>query len=169
MSPLNSNDISGYVRLQQALGEPVYFTYKTQSRGAKSRTLTVYDLGNTGIIDPSIGFVYTFDRIQAVGKPVESIPAKPEPHYVVYVLEVDQDPMTVYVGQTWHSREHSLAQHAEHGRLTAQSIKHAQHLELRPDLYKGYEPVATQDESLQQEDMLAKELRDRGFTVLGGH
>ena len=158
-------DIFDYVRQQQEMGLPVTFAYQTLNRGIKNKTLTIYELVESGIEDCTIKFVYRFDKIQSFGR-IEK--ATHRQQYVVYVLEVDEDPMKVYVGQTSRTREERLEQHCT-GYKSAPSLRHAKSLVLRPDLYEGLPAVHTQEESLIQESLLAQSLIARGFTVLGGH
>mgnify|MGYP003608745219 CR=1 FL=1 len=88
--------------------------------------------------------------------------------YCVYVLEIDENPKKVYVGQTYLTPEIRLNQHRSgiHG---APSIKHAKKLKLRPDLYKDYARVYSRDDSLKLESKVADKLRKLGYRVEGGH
>lgn len=88
--------------------------------------------------------------------------------YCVYVLEIDGDPYSVYVGQTYLSPQERLEQH-RNGIHSARSIRKAVKLELRPDLYEDIPRLKTRDEALKAEYDLAKKLKDYGYIVEGGH
>jgi hypothetical protein len=38
-----------------------------------------------------------------------------------------------------------------------------------PGLYRRFNPIATRDEAVAMEQELARRLRNRGYTVYGGH
>ncbi len=88
--------------------------------------------------------------------------------YCVYVLQIDDDPRHIYVGQTYLSPEERLEQH-KMGYKSAPSLRHASHLTLRPDIYEQLPRVKTRDEALALESRLAQSLKSVGYNVLGGH
>jgi hypothetical protein len=100
----------------------------------------------------------------------------PEPaRYYVYVIELDdevgprRDPRypSVYVGQSAVPPERRFRQHLEGYRSSRHVRKHGKH--LRPRLYGHFNPIATRAEALATERELARRLRNRGYTVYGGH
>jgi hypothetical protein len=124
------------------------------------------------------------DRLRRQGWTVVNPPPKAD--CSVYVIELDRsvrshrdvkranprsDPLKacLYVGQT---RRTPLERYAEHHEGTGLK-KGGRHLRgkclwLRPDLYEVFNPMPLL-ESLVMERELAQELREQGFTVLGGH
>lgn len=88
--------------------------------------------------------------------------------YCVYVIQIDDDPMHVYVGQTYLSPEERLEQHRI-GYKSAPSLRNANTLTLRPDIYQQIPRLDTRDIALEVEARLADNLRKIGFTVAGGH
>lgn len=95
--------------------------------------------------------------------------------YFVYVIELRDEAATrvdprkpcVYVGQTGKSPEERLAEHLRgyrHSRWVRQFG-----IRLRPRLYTNFNPLSSRPEAEQMERRLAKSLKDRGFTVFGGH
>lgn len=92
----------------------------------------------------------------------------PKYTYGVYVIEIDGNPNHVYVGQSVLSAEERLAQHRR-GYKSAPSIKRAKRLELRPDLYDYLERFRDREDALEMEANLARDLREEGFRVEGGH
>lgn len=88
--------------------------------------------------------------------------------YCVYVIELNNDPMLVYVGQTCLTPKERLAKHRA-GIRSARCVKNAKSVKLRPDLYSGYANLKTRAESEASEAMLAEKLRKMGYTVKGGH
>lgn len=88
--------------------------------------------------------------------------------YCVYVIEVDDDPFCVYVGQTYLTPDERLAQHCA-GYKSAPSLRHARKLELRPDIYGQIGRFKTREEALSAETTLANGLTKIGYKVLGGH
>lgn len=88
--------------------------------------------------------------------------------YCVYVIQIDDDPMHVYVGQTCHTPEERLEQHRA-GYKSARSLSHAKKLTLRPDLYENIGRVGSRAESEELEQLLAMILRLKGYNVKGGH
>jgi predicted GIY-YIG superfamily endonuclease len=88
--------------------------------------------------------------------------------YGVYVIEIDGDRWTVYVGQTYLTPEERFRQHQE-GIHSAPSLRNAVKLELRPDLYKHLPRLKTRLEAEKAERDLANRLKDLGYMVEGGH
>lgn len=91
--------------------------------------------------------------------------------YGVYVVELDEDPCHIYIGQTSHSFEHRLNQHNS-GLLenfAAKVFRKGARGRLRPDLYKQYSRRVTQKQAEDLERRLADKLRRRGYKVEGGH
>jgi hypothetical protein len=92
-----------------------------------------------------------------------------EYEYSVYVIELDESkrrgtPMpAVYVGQTAHTPEQRLAKHLSGERSSRHVRGHA--VQLRPDLYERYNPLATRVEAEAKEAWLADLLRSEGYDV----
>jgi hypothetical protein len=60
-----------------------------------------------------------------------------------------------------------LLQHQD-GYLSSRYMrKHGKHLRL--GLHRRFNPMATRDEAVAMEQELARRLRNRGYTVYGGH
>ena len=74
---------------------------------------------------------------------------------------------SVYVGQSAVPPEERLRQHKNGYRSSRYVRKHGKH--LRPLLYRHFNPIATRDQALAIERELARRLRNRGYTVYGGH
>ena len=95
--------------------------------------------------------------------------------YHVYVIELSDDAgprvnpqkPNVYVGQSVRTPEIRFAQHREG--FKASRVVRRFGIKLRPRLYRNYGPYRSRDEALKGEKQLADRLRDRGFTVYGGH
>jgi hypothetical protein len=93
--------------------------------------------------------------------------------YHVYVIELagpdgtPTSPPSVYVGQTVHSPEVRFAQHRS-GFKAARAVKRSG-LWLRWRLFGHWNPLNTRAAAEDAERCLAEHLRDRGFTVKGGH
>jgi hypothetical protein len=89
--------------------------------------------------------------------------------YSVYVIELDESkrrgtPMpAVYVGQTAHTPEQRLAKHLSGERSSRHVRGHA--VQLRPELYERYNPLATRVEAEAKEAWLADLLRSEGYDV----
>lgn len=106
-----------------------------------------------------------------------SRPATPVWHrrYYVYVVELDdavgprRNPRypSLYVGQSAVPPKQRLRQHKDGYRSSRYVRKHGKH--LRPGLYRRFNPMATRDEAVAAEQELARRLRNRGYTVYGGH
>ncbi len=154
-----------YIEECQRNNQQIYFTYLTKHRGEKNKSCLNYELQSEGIWSDEDKFLYNYDRIVAFG---DEINKKSRYDYVVYVLEIDGNPNYVYVGQTSNTREHRMQQHLDHYK-SAPSLRHAETLTLRPDLYEGLPIVDTQAKSEAQEAMVAANLKARGFIVEGGH
>jgi predicted GIY-YIG superfamily endonuclease len=95
--------------------------------------------------------------------------------YYVYVIELDdsvgprRDPRypSVYVGQSAVPPAERFRQHKEGYRSSRHVRKHGKY--LRPRLYRHFNPMATRNEAVATERELARRLRNRGYTVYGGH
>jgi hypothetical protein len=102
-------------------------------------------------------------------------PGAAQRRYYVYVVELDdavgprRNPRypCLYVGQSAVAPKERLRQHKEGYRSSRHVRKHGKH--LRPGLYRRFNPMATRDEAVAMERELAKRLRNRGYTVYGGH
>lgn len=93
---------------------------------------------------------------------------KPKYTYGVYVIELNNNPNYVYVGQSYLTAAERLHQH-RHGYKSAPSIKKARYMKLRPDLYSYLERFTKREDAEAMEALLAKDLREEGFKVEGGH
>lgn len=119
----------------------------------------------------------------------------PQRKFSVYVVELDLTRLTgqekakvrkcnpaanpslpgLYVGQTESTPEKRLEQHlrkatTKKGYKIFNKLVSKCGIKLRPDLYERYNQHKLSElESLVKEENLAQELRDRGYTVLGGH
>jgi len=89
-------------------------------------------------------------------------------YYQVYVIELNNDPRTVYVGQTKYSPDERLRQHRL-GYNSASIVRKAEKVKLRPDLFAHIEEVYTKPDSLHLESEVAEYLRWKGYKVYGGH
>jgi hypothetical protein len=95
--------------------------------------------------------------------------------YYVYVVELDDavGPRrnlrypSLYVGQSVVPPTERLRQHKNGYRSSRYVRKHGKH--LRPGLYRRFNPIATREEAVAMEQELARRLRNRGYTVYGGH
>ena len=102
-------------------------------------------------------------------------PAAARRRYYVYVVELDdavgarRHPRypSLYVGQSAVPPTERLRQHKEGYRSSRYVRKHGKH--LRPRLYRRFNPMATREEAVAMEQELARRLRNRGYTVYGGH
>jgi hypothetical protein len=102
-------------------------------------------------------------------------PGAPPRRYYVYVIELDdtvgdrRDPKhpSVYVGQSAVPPAERFRQHKEGYRSSRHVRKHGKY--LRPGLYRHFNPMATREEAVAMERELARRLRNRGYTVYGGH
>ncbi len=96
-------------------------------------------------------------------------------NYYVYVIElgdaaasrVDPRKPCVYVGQTGKSPGDRFAEHLR-GYRASRWVRNFG-VRLSPDLYDRYNPLASREQAVRMERRLAKRLRNRGFTVFGGH
>ena len=87
--------------------------------------------------------------------------------YYIYVIELD-NPMTVYVGQTYLTPVERFLQHKE-GYKSSKYVKKAKNPKLRPELYLHIAPFSKRSDALAKESNYADELREKGYKVLGGH
>jgi predicted GIY-YIG superfamily endonuclease len=102
-------------------------------------------------------------------------PAAAWRRYYVYVVELDdavgprRHPRypSLYVGQSAVPPTERLRQHKEGYRSSRYVRKHGRH--LRPGLYRRFNPMATREEAIAMEQELTRRLRNRGYTVYGGH
>ena len=74
---------------------------------------------------------------------------------------------SVYVGQSVVPPAERLRQHRDGYRSSRYVRKYGKH--LRPRLYRHLNPMATRDQAVAMEQELARRLRNRGYTVYGGH
>jgi hypothetical protein len=93
---------------------------------------------------------------------------KPKYTYRVYVIELGGNPNHVYVGQSYLTAQERLHQH-RHGYKSAPSIKKVKRMKLRPDLYAYLGRFTKRKEAEKMEELLARDLREEGFKVEGGH
>jgi len=124
------------------------------------------------------------DQLRRQGWTVVNPPPKAD--CSVYVIELDRsvrshrdvkranphsDPLMacLYVGQTRRTPEERYTEHND-GKGLKKGGRHLRGkcLRLRPDLFEVFNPMPLL-ESLVLERELAQELREKGFTVLGGH
>jgi hypothetical protein len=102
-------------------------------------------------------------------------PAVARRRYYVYVVELDdavgprRDPRypSVYVGQSVVPPAERLRQHKDGYRASRYVRKYGK--DLRPRLYRHLNPMATRNQAVAMEQKLARRLRNRGYTVYGGH
>lgn len=93
--------------------------------------------------------------------------------YRVYVIELDDSKRkaagkpAVYVGQTAKTPEERFTQHLAGIRASRHVRDHG--VRLKPRLYQGYASVKTRQEAEALERRVARRLKDRGYTVYGGH
>jgi hypothetical protein len=95
--------------------------------------------------------------------------------YYVYVIELDCavgeriDPSKpcVYVGQSANPPETRFQQHLDGYRASRYVRDHG--VRLRPRLYERFNPLPTREDALEMEAELARRLRNRRYTVYGGH
>jgi hypothetical protein len=105
----------------------------------------------------------------------EALSGAARPRYYVYVVELDdtvgprRNPRypSVYVGQSAVPPEERFRQHKDGHRASRYVRKHGKY--LRPGLYRHFNPMATREEAVAMEQELARRLRNRGYTVYGGH
>lgn len=92
--------------------------------------------------------------------------------YGLYVIEINDNPNHLYVGQSWYLPEERLAQH-----LTGFAAFHAARIfkrsgttgKLRPDIFGHLPRYKTQAQAEAMEAQAARELKHAGFRVEGGH
>lgn len=87
--------------------------------------------------------------------------------YSLYVIELNNEPMEVYVGQTWHNPEYRLKQHnsGQAKNYAARVFRKGARGKLRPDLYREYPVYPTRKAALEAEIMLADKLFEKGYHV----
>lgn len=84
----------------------------------------------------------------------------------VYVIELEGEPDSVYVGHTAKTFDERLAQHNEAGDLSARIFRRGvRGRRLREDLHGHLPRFATREEAKRQERRLANQLRHRGHNV----
>jgi len=86
----------------------------------------------------------------------------------VYAIELDNNPKKVYIGQSIYDPEIRLEQHMA-GLNSSVKVRRADNPKLRPDLYGKIGKIENREEAQKAEIKLAEELREKGFTVYGGH
>jgi hypothetical protein len=99
----------------------------------------------------------------------------PRREYYVYVIELDDavGPRanlrypSVYVGQSVVSTDERFAQHKAGYKASRHVKKHGKW--LRKWLFERMNPLPTREAALAAELELARRLRQRGYTVFGGH
>jgi len=72
----------------------------------------------------------------------------------------------VYVGMTGRTPEERFSQHKEGYKASRYAKKYG--IELMPELYTRFNPM-NYEVAVAKEKELARELRKKGYTVLGGH
>jgi hypothetical protein len=95
--------------------------------------------------------------------------------YYVYVIELDDGigPRTnpkypsVYVGQSVVPPDERWAQHKTGYKASRHVKKHGRWLRRR--LYEQLNPLPNREAALAAEQQLARQLRERGHAVFGGH
>jgi hypothetical protein len=95
--------------------------------------------------------------------------------YYLYVVELDDrvgsrlNPKypSVYVGQSAVPPAERFRQHKDGYRSSRYVRKHGKY--LRPRLYRHFNPMTTREEAVAMEEELTRRLRNRGYTVYGGH
>lgn len=101
----------------------------------------------------------------------------PEPprRYYVYVIQATERGKSVfYVGQSGKTPEARAAEHSSRCKRfcnTCQCRHYVQgsSFKLRYDLFSQYNPIDSRAEAERVERWLARKLRSRGYTVIGGH
>lgn len=92
-------------------------------------------------------------------------------HHCVYVVQLGNQPMVVYVGSTGLTPEERLAAHLsgrKGSRVCRRYVSRGQPLTLRPDLYPPGADKLTFQAAEQLESSWAQELRTKGFIVYQG-
>ena len=89
-------------------------------------------------------------------------------YWQVYAIELDNNPMKVYIGQSIYSPEIRLEQHMA-GLNSSVKVRRADNPKLRPDLYGKIGKIENREEAQKAEIKLAEDLKQKGFTVYGGH
>jgi hypothetical protein len=95
--------------------------------------------------------------------------------YYVYVVELDDavgprlNPRypSLYVGQSAVPPQERFRQHKDGYRSSRYVRRHGKYLRSR--LYRRLNPMSTREEAVAMEGELARRLRNRGYTVYGGH
>lgn len=83
----------------------------------------------------------------------------------VYVIELDDERGTLYVGSTSKPFDERLAQHNAAGPLAARPFRRGAHGRLRADLHGHLARFAERHEAERAERRLANQLRHRGHQV----
>lgn len=89
-------------------------------------------------------------------------------YWQVYVIELDNNPNKVYVGQSIYEPKKRLEQHKA-GHNSALKVYKAKNHKLRPDIYSKIEKIYSIEDARCKEAYLAENLRNKGYTVFGGH
>lgn len=89
--------------------------------------------------------------------------------YYVYVIELRPaaGKRAVYVGQSALYPAERFSQHLTGYKAAAAVRRYGER--LRPDLFAGWNPIASRAEAEQAEADLAARLREDGYRVFGGH
>jgi hypothetical protein len=104
----------------------------------------------------------------------DSVNVAPQ-EYFVYVIELDDragprrrsDHPNIYVGQSVHPPRVRFQQHLDG--YKASRVVRRFGLHLRPGLYHSHNPLPSRQAALSMEKELTRRLKNRGYTVFGGH
>lgn len=109
------------------------------------------------------------DNLDQIGYEVIAGTVLQNSFYNIYVIELNDDPKVVYVGQTKYDPDIRMVQHRIGYNYASKHVRKADRVKLRPDLYEHLPHPMSQDEAKLLEAQTADKLRAEGYTVYGGH
>jgi hypothetical protein len=108
------------------------------------------------------------DNLEALGYDVVAGAVLQNSYWQIYVIELNNNPFEVYVGQTKYDPEIRLIQHRI-GYNSTNSVRKAEKAKLRPDLYGDSQRLKSQGEARKVEKDTAEKLKKKNYKVHGGH
>jgi len=106
--------------------------------------------------------------LEKEGYQVIAGPLMQQKFWQLYVIEIDNNPMKVYVGQSIYDPELRLEQHKA-GINSSAKVRQTNNPHLRPDLYAETGKFESREEAQKAEVRLAEALTEDEFKVYGGH
>ena len=107
-------------------------------------------------------------KLSVNGYTIIAGPAVIDFEYHVYVIELNNNPLFLYVGESQYPPEIRLQQHI-YGYHRAQKLNNITYMKLVPEHYQKMAVLTTKSASKHAEKHKYNQLKKAGYEVLGGH